>query len=233
MRFRNVAAIFFSMLVVAFSSTFADRKTTITIGSGKIDPDKIVEGSGKIATQSRVVKPFTRIKTEMDVDVYVTAGESLSIKIALDSNLVDLIETNVQGQTLEITTHGSFTTYNQCRAEITLPSLRAVIAEGSGDIEVMGVEGRDFLVALEGSGNIRAMGFIENLEIELSGEGNIDTRDLKTHNVRVNLDGSGEVVVFADQLFDGSIGGSGSITYYGEPKETKKNISGSGKIRRR
>ncbi|HEX2898029.1 MAG TPA: head GIN domain-containing protein [candidate division Zixibacteria bacterium] len=233
MKIRYAAAIFLTFSMVAFSSTLADRKTTITIGSGKFDPDKIVEGSGKMATQSRDVKPFTRIKTELDVDVYVTVGEPLSVKITFDSNLVDLIETNVQGQTLELTTHGSFATHNQCRAEITLPSLKAVIAEGSGDIELMGVEGSDFLLVLEGSGNIRAMGFIENLEIELSGSGDIDTRELKSHNVQVELDGSGDIVVYADQLFDGSIGGSGNITYYGEPKETKKGISGSGKIRRR
>ena len=233
MNFQNVVTTMFALLLVAVSSSFAERKSTITIGHGKFDPKKIVEGSGNMATQSRDVESFTRIKTEIDVDVYVTVGESLSVKITFDSNLVDLIETNVQGQTLELTTHGTFSTENQCRAEITVPTLRAVKSEGSGDIEVMGVEGSDFLLVLEGSGNIRAMGFIENLEIELSGSGDIDTRDLKSHNVQVELDGSGDIVVYADQLFDGSIGGSGNITYYGEPKEIKRDISGSGKIRRR
>jgi hypothetical protein len=186
-----------------------------------------------MVTQSRDVESFTRIKTEIDVDVFVTVGQPLSVKITFDSNLVDLIETNVQGRTLELTTHGSFRTSRQCRAEITVPTLRAVKCEGSGNIEVMGIEGSEFLLTLEGSGNIRAMGFVENLEIELSGSGDIDTRDLKAHNVRVDLDGSGDVVVFADQVFDGSIGGSGSITYYGDPKEAIKDVSGSGKIRRR
>ena len=58
----------------------------------------------------------------------------------------------------------------------------------------------------------------------------IDTRELHADNVDVNVGGVGHVKVWAGTRLDASVGGVGSLTYYGEPKTVNTNGGGLGSI---
>ena len=53
------------------------------------------------------------------------------------------------------------------------------------------------------------------------------------YNARVEIHGSGDVSVYAEADFDGSIYGSGDIYVYGDPKQISRHVAGSGDISRR
>jgi hypothetical protein len=235
MKLNQIIGISCTALIVLAATSFAKRSThsTTTTHSNSYGYGRSVEGDDNMVTQTREVKPFTKIKTDIGIDMYVTVGSPQSVKITLDDNIIDFVETEVHGSTLTITANQSFSTHNQCRAEIVVPSIEAIKSEGSGDIELMGLKGDEFSYTQEGSGDFHANGIVDHFEVELSGSGNVDARDLKAHSARVQVDGSGDVDVFADESFEGTIDGSGDISYYGDPKHSTKSVNGSGRIRRR
>ena len=192
-----------------------------------------IKGSGDAITEEREVGSFKRIESKGAADIFVTIGEELSVKITLDDNLIDLIETEVRGKTLRIESKENYRTRLGCKIEITVPELERVYLRGSGDILVERLDAVFFEFKLSGSGNMVAEGSTDELEVRLSGSGDIDTRDLTAQEAYVSISGSGDVRVHAEELFDGSVSGSGDIAIYGDPSDFYKSVSGSGSIRKK
>ncbi len=192
-----------------------------------------IKGSGDLVTEEREVGSFTRIESKGSADIIVTIGEKVSVKVTLDDNLIDLIETEVRGKTLRIDHEENYRSRHGCKIEITVPELEQVHLRGSGDILVERLKAEFFEFKLAGSGSLIAEGTTDELELNLSGSGDIDTRELIAQEAYVSLSGSGEVKVYAEESFDGSLAGSGDIAIYGNPSDFSKSVSGSGSIRKR
>ena len=192
-----------------------------------------IKGSGDLITEERDVGSFKRIESSGAADIFVTVGEELSVKVTLDDNLIDLIETKVRGKTLKIESRENYRSRHGCRIEITVRELERVYLRGSGDILVERLETEFFEFKLSGSGSLVAEGATDELEVHLSGSGDIDTRDLIAREAYVSLSGSGEIKIHAEESFDGSLSGSGDIAIYGNPPDFSKSVSGSGSIRKK
>ena len=194
---------------------------------------KSIKGSGDAVTEERDVGSFKRIESNGSADIFVTIGKELSVTVTLDDNLIDLIETEVRGKTLKIDSRESYSTRLGCKIEITVPELERVYLRGSGDILVERLDAESFEFKLAGSGRLVAEGSTDELELRLSGSGDIDTRDLIAQEAYVSISGSGDVRVHAEESFDGRISGSGDIAIYGDPSDFSKSVSGSGSIRKK
>lgn len=194
---------------------------------------KTIKGSGEVTVQTREVGSFDRIRSSGSFDVNVTIGPQQKITVSFDDNLIDLVQTEVKGRTLQIFSDGSFSSHKSCKIEITVPSLEAVIVSGSGDIHVQGLKGPEFTYEISGSGDATLIGEVDEIDIEVSGSGEVDARELKAKRAYVDIAGSGDVMVWASELLDGSIAGSGDIAYYGNPSEVNRDIAGSGDIRKK
>lgn len=192
-----------------------------------------IKGSGDLITEERDVKSFKRIESNGAADIYVTVGEELSVKVTFDDNIIDLIETEVRGKTLKIGSRENYSSRRTCKIEITVPELERVYLRGSGDIFVERLDSEFFEFKLSGSGSLVAEGSTDELDLRLSGSGEIDTRDLTAQEVYVSISGSGDVRVRAEESFDGRVSGSGDIAIYGNPQDFSKSISGSGNIRKK
>ncbi|MDF1543864.1 MAG: DUF2807 domain-containing protein [bacterium] len=191
------------------------------------------KGSGDLETVSFDLDSFSRIKAQGSSDIYIKIGREQSVELTCDDNLIDNMIIKVRGKSLIIDSEGSFSTRKGPRIDITVPSLESMSLSGSGDVEIEGLNGGEFDYRLSGSGDLRAEGKLEFLEIKLTGSGDIDTRDLIAEEVDCRLSGSGDIQVYASESFDGSVSGSGDITYYGKPKHVDRSVSGSGSIRKR
>ncbi len=192
-----------------------------------------IKGSGDLITEEREVEPFRRIESNGAADIFVTVGEKLSVKVTFDDNLIDLIETKTRGKTLKIGNRENYRSRHGCKIEITVPELERVYLRGSGDILVERLEAEFFEFKLSGSGSLVAEGTTNELEVRLSGSGDIDTRGLIAREAYVSLSGSGEIKIRAEESFDGSLSGSGDIAIYGNPPDFSKSVSGSGSIRKK
>lgn len=214
--------------------------TTISFTGTSIMADSLfhlfsdrVEGSGEIETVELQLEPFDRIQATGSFNIVVRVGIEQQVLMTIDDNLVNLINTNVQGKTLTIDTKESFSTQHGCQFEISVPGLEMVSLSGSGDIEVENLEVEFFAYKLYGSGDLKAGGEVKELELEIYGSGDIDTRKLVAEDATVDVKGSGHIKVYASEYFDAHVNGSGNIYYYGNPKHISSHISGSGRVKKR
>ena len=189
-----------------------------------------IKGSGKVKTENRKVGSFSKIETRGSADCKVTVGKSTSVSVSADDNILPLVKTYIEKDTLIIETKGSFSTHNPLKVTITTPKLNSFAVEGSGDSTITGVNAESFAVAISGSGNIDASGRADTLTASIDGSGDMNLYNMKSKDATASISGSGNIELFAIGNLTAQISGSGDITYAGHPKNVTKAVSGSGEI---
>jgi Putative auto-transporter adhesin, head GIN domain len=190
-----------------------------------------VEGSGVPATQTREVAPFSGVELAGANNVIVHVGETQSVVVHADDNLLDRVTTEVQSGRLVIGNEpGSFSTKSPMVVEIAVPSLDALTLSGSGNISVEGVAAKSLDVSLPGSGMLSGAGSADRLDVTVGGSGTVQFTELAAKHVRAGVSGSGSIFVTATESLAASVSGSGAIIYAGSPGEVTRDITGSGAI---
>src|SRR5712692_2201500 len=85
-----------------------------------------VHGSGVRKTEKRDLPAFTSIETSGAFEVEVTCQKPASFEIEADDNLLPLIETEVTGGVLRVTTTKHYSSRGGIVLRIAIPSLESV-----------------------------------------------------------------------------------------------------------
>ncbi|MFT4153030.1 head GIN domain-containing protein [Parafilimonas sp.] len=217
--------------------------------------NKTVKGNGNIKTEERNLPSFDEIKCAGSYNVELTQGNSSTVKIETDENLLPYIETKVNGDELVIRTEEdvNILSFDKVKVYITTNRLERFKLSGSGDIKTTNkFTGGDHLnldiagsgsihfdvntptisSSISGSGDIYLSGETKDSRIDIAGSGNYHADDLKAENVTVKIAGSGDAWLFADSQLDINIAGIGNVYYRGNAT-VNKNIAGSGKIEKK
>ncbi len=189
------------------------------------------EGSGKEKTESRVLDVFTSIELDSSVDVNVTFGETQSVSITGDDNLLKYIDTDVDNGKLVIDQSENFNTKIGITLDIVLVGLKRIDIDGSGDFNIKSINTDNFIGRIDGSGNITAIGFTNSLDIEVAGSGDVNMFELIASHVVAKINGSGDINVFSKETLDVNINGSGDVRYKGAC-QVESVINGSGSVRK-
>lgn len=192
-----------------------------------------VRGNGRMKEQNRNSEEFDRIEAGGAFTIRVLVGKSTSIRINAEENLLQYIKTKVSGGTLIIDSKKNLNPKKDIEIFITTPSLSALEASGANNVDVVGINEKEFFVNLSGAGNVDLKGNADKLRAEISGAGNIDARELKARDVMISVSGAASADVYAKEILDASVSGVGSIDYYGNPEKTRTNVSGVGSITRK
>ena len=186
------------------------------------------------ADQTRSVAPFTAISNSGPVNLVVEVGKAQSVVVSGSDDYLEDIRTEVVDGELRIKMHNDSHVdnrhWNDMRVTITVPTLSAFTMGGAGQTTLTHVNGDNLDIRFGGAGSLKADGTVKNLKLNVGGVGSIDTRDLHAANANINLGGVGSVKVWASERLDASVGGVGSLTYYGEPKQVNTNGGGLGSI---
>lgn len=209
-----------------------------------------VQGSGVIKRQQREVGHFTGVANALSARVEIRIGNTEGVTIETDDNLLPLVETVVEGNTLKIQTTNRNTNLRTQSLKIIVQAksldhlslggsgtidsdpLRArslqVDLGGSGTINLKGVEADSMSVNMGGSGDVKAAGgFAKKLTIAIGGSGDIKMGPVRSDRVTVSIGGSGEATVWAQESLSLTVAGSGDVNYYGDPHVTT-TVLGSG-----
>ncbi len=211
-----------------------------------------VNGSGNAVSETRDVSGFNEVSLEVPSTLYITQGDTESLTIEADDNVLELIETEVNGSrlTLGIKPTISLNLGSRIKFYLTVKDLNAIRINGSGRVEaetltttdlILGISGSGAYVIIQltaarletnidGSGKIIVAGTAPELDVHISGSGNFNCPDLAAQNAVVKIDGSGSVTLWPTDTLDIRISGSGTVRYYGSPTITQ-SISGSGSIK--
>lgn len=217
-----------------------------------------VTGSGRSASEVRSVGDFEAIATKGSIDIVVRQGSPSQVQVEADDNLLDLLQTVVEGgrhgDTLQVRwksgTH--IDTRSQVRVLVTTPTLKALAGSGSGDFSVgplqtpslklslsgsgdarfEGLKTGELSISVSGSSDVRGNGEAGKLGISIAGSGDVDLIDLKSEEVSVSIAGSGDAKVQATRQLKVSVAGSGDVTYVGDAAVSSR-VAGSGSITKR
>jgi hypothetical protein len=194
--------------------------------------NNFVNGSGKIASEDRDVSGFSSVRVDGIGEVTVTIGDTESVVVETDDNLLPIIETKVSGKTLVIKTQQGSDVHptKDVKITITMKSFDGAEINGSGNINVSGVTRGDINLSIGGSGNITVKGTADTVQSTLKGSGNIISDGLQTRQATVRLSGSGNITVFASERLDAVVSGSGTVKYAGNPAKVEQSVPGSGSI---
>jgi hypothetical protein len=220
-----------------------------------VGPINAVTGSGKVVQETRSVSGFDQIELAISGDAYIQQGDSESLTIEGEDNILPLITTNVQGSRLVIGSKPgtSFGIMRTLVFHITVKDLRGLEISGSGNFNVGQVQSDDMNLQISGSGVIKfdqlaaqsltsningsgtiqvSAGSVDRQSIEIPGSGNFKADQLKSQVASVHLDGSGNASLWATGQLDVQVNGSGNVDYYGSP-QVNSVINGSGSVQSR
>lgn len=187
-------------------------------------------GSGTPKTEAREVAAFTHVSLEGSMNADITVGSAQAVELSGDDNIVPLIVTEVRDHELRVRPSKPVRPKLDLVARIATPTLTALAASGSTDIELRGIAGDAFAIDASGSTELTASGTVQKLTIEVSGSAKIDATAVKAQNVTLEVSGSAELDVYASDVLDVHISGSATVRYAGSPRDVRKAISGSATI---
>lgn len=215
---------------------------------------KSVKGDGNLKNETRQVNEFTSLSARGPMDVQIDYGNSNSIKIEADENLLPYIETIVENGKLiiepkkninlrsrsKIVVHVSMTKIKDLQLSgsgningsgaFTSDDQTELGVSGSGNIKLNSVSFKDVALNISGSGNIQLKnGTADDLKVSVSGSGNIDCSGVASENADVKINGSGNASVNANKSLSANISGSGNVFYKGNATNISTNVVGSGK----
>jgi hypothetical protein len=189
-----------------------------------------VRGNGSIKSEARDVSAFEAITCDGAYEVQIDCQQKQSLAIETDENLLPLVKTEVHNKTLHIDTKGMLLPTNRIRITVSVPNISEFKANGSAEGDINNVSNNELDVAIHGSGKLRMNGKSDRVHITVSGSGKIDAMSLISENSDIQINGSGNIQVYATNSIDVQINGSGKVNYKGEAKSVNQQINGSGRI---
>jgi hypothetical protein len=218
-------------------------------------PWKTIKGNGQIKKETREAGNFSSLVSQGSMNVKIAYGNSNSIVVEGDENLLPYIETVVENGRLTIKTkkYVNLKSDSKITVYVSMTKINSLQLSGSGDINGSGgftndgktdiaVSGsgnlaldfdsfKDLDLSVSGSGNIELKGnSTNNIDAKVSGSGNIDCSGISSKDVQAKLSGSGNIKVYASNSIDAKISGSGNVFYKGNVQNINSKVAGSGKV---
>jgi len=195
-----------------------------------------VKGNGSSATETRAVAGTSALRIEnrrrVDMDVEVRVGAAATLTVEGDSNLLPLVHTDVDGDTLRVWTDEDLRSSGPIRVVYTAPRLRELSSTGSARVDVNGLNGGPLRVSQTGSGRIAMHGRLDDLDLNHTGSGSFTGNGLESRTANVNMVGSGRIdvgTVRGDMLRVNSTG-SGGLRASGAVRQLDVQAQGSGRM---
>lgn len=188
--------------------------------------------------ETRNVDRFTKVVFRFPGKVYIKQGSPQKVQLEGDKDVLNEVETKVEGSRLIIGKEGKWFNWNtndrdRITVYITMPEIEGLNVSGSGDIISDGVlRTADLDLNVSGSGSLQLEVEADGeVEADVSGSGDIEFRG-KCRSFESDVSGSGKVQLSADikETADFGVSGSGRISAKGAARNVKTSISGSGKI---
>lgn len=215
--------------------------------------------SPETITETRDVQNFNRVDLRSFGTVEIVQGESESLTIEADQELLPKIQTEVRDGTLIVDIGRDWlekifsgllilgdqrvhyhlkvkdiqTLRLSGRFEAHSEAIRAdrlaLAISGSGKIRIDSLQTGKLDVDVSGHGSLDLSGQAVEQDIQISGSGEYHALDLQSGKAGVRISGSGEAEVWTTDKLEVRISGAGKVLYRGRPS-ISQSISGAGRI---
>lgn len=214
-----------------------------------------VSGNGNVITETRSIsEDFSRIKVSRGIEVELTQGNSIALKVEADENLHDVITTEVDKDNgiLRISSNENIKSSSSKKVILTVKNLNGietssgayVIVENTLRAEELDLESTsgshinadvstEKLICQTTSGaGIKVSGETNNLRAESTSGSYIKANNLEAQTTRVSATSGANITVNTSKELTASATSGASIKYSGNPEKVNKNAGVSGSIRK-
>lgn len=208
-----------------------------------------VTGSGNVIAETRDVSDFNKVSLNGIGNLHIEQGNSESLRIVGENNIIATIRTEVDDNELKIRYEEEVSPTKPIDFFLTVKDLQAidlsglgaisstglnvdqlsVTSSGSGEVSLV-VQAKEFASIMSGSANVQVSGGVDRQRVVIAGSGRYNAGELTSNECDINISGSGNATVNVRNKLDVTINGSGEVAYIGNP-QVSQQVSGTGTIR--
>ena len=209
-----------------------------------------ISGEGPLVTKILSLDKLDGVSLGISGDVFLTQGNTQSIKVEGQENIIGNLKTSVKSGVWHIGFEENVKKHKPLKVYITIPQLTVASVSGSGNMETTGkfkglqdlkvavsgsgdlnlnIDARNIRGKVSGSGDIALSGNSNELDLSVSGSGSVDAFPLQSLSCDISISGSGTCKVSVKDDLKASVSGSGEVYYKGNPN-VRSRISGSGDV---
>lgn len=213
-----------------------------------------VKGNGNVTSTDRTLnEDFNAIEVSRGLDVYLTQGETESIRVQADENLQNIIIAEVDNGVLNIYANENISSAASKKVMVNFKTIERISSSSGSDVVSTNIITANELEIYTSSGSdVELEVDVENLicesssgsDIKLSGTTNtfradatsgsdIKAAKLKALKTKANANSGADITVNTSKELTASANSGGDINYYGNPDKVEKNDGPSGSIRKR
>lgn len=155
-------------------------------------------GSGRMVTEQRAVSGIRGISLATAGRLVIETGDSESLRIEAEDNMIPHIQTEVFNGVLTIRTPQRWNLHltRDIQYHVTVKSLESIAILSSGDIQAPDLRAGEFAINVSSSGDLR-MGALQTdkLTVNISSSGNVDVGTLHAGALEAKGSSSGDLSI--------------------------------------
>lgn len=192
-----------------------------------------VRGKGELINETKSLSDFDAMSVSTDAEVVYTQDSVYKVEIKAQKNILEVLDVKVQGRELKIETKRPLLKHDPIQIIVHTPKLVSVTMSGSGRFVADQVLSSDQLdLTISGSGQITfATVNVKQLNVDISGSGNVNIEAGVCETQYDHISGSGNIHTENMPATTCTCKLSGSGNVYVKAGETMRvEISGSGSV---
>jgi hypothetical protein len=219
------------------------------------DGSKRITGNGDVVKQEREISPFNSIDVSGVFNVYFAQGDTESLVIEADKNLIPYLKTKVEENTLYIDMEKHINIRHAKKKDIyiTLKDISRLKISAVGNIKTKGLlQLKNLELDHSGVGNlelefncekltadihsvgeVKLKGKVTEANIKNSSVGNTDASELIADKLEIDNSSVGNVEVHAEKEISINSSGVGNLTFSGNAEVKHMSSSSIGKVRKK
>ena len=211
-----------------------------------------VKGDGNVVKQERTIGSFNEIEVGGAFRVFLSQGNEEKLIVEADENLLDIITTEVRGNTLEISTNKDIRNYDALNIYLTFKEIEELDISGACklsadnklrfddlDLECSGASNVELKFSannldmdFSGASDVELYGSADKVELEVSGASNLDAFEFETNYFDIDVSGASHAKIFVKEELSAEVSGAASLKYKGSPVITNHDVSGAGSMKK-
>ncbi len=209
-----------------------------------------IEGNGNVVEQTRDLGDFRQIGVSRGMNVYIVQGSPVKVVVKADENLLQAIETYVDGDKLEVTCNKWIRKSKSLQVWVTLPDIELiktssgsnVFAEDTLHVKMLKLKSTagsniklilnagELEVSATAGSNIFLKGISKTLTMKASSGSNIKAGELKTETCSVKASSGANIWINVQKELSTDVSSGGNLFYSGEPDSLSIEKSSGGNV---
>jgi len=223
----------------------------VALSVGCTPPGAPITASGNVVTQEEEISGFDKVEVSHAFKVDISQGETFSVVVRIDDNLLQYLDVVKQGSTLKIGLKTGRVSRDSTReVEVIMPGLTGLDLSGASQGTITGfkstnalnvdlsaashlrgdIEAGDAQFDVSDASQVTLGGSAGDVTIDASGASTVDLADFPAANANVEASDASEVTVNASGTLDVDASGASHVYYAGSLTLGTIDTSGSSKV---